>query len=149
MWSVRVLEWAELTAPWRDRLRDAVEEALDHVPGEGRVVVDERCPGLDAATLHRMLAASAADGQVRLGVRAVTDTVKRVRDGRVAGTVDRSGLVQAAGPLVVPEAHLGHLTAGDLVEAASRLAQVTAVVTTEVPGLARRLDDATELRLLW
>ena len=42
------------------------------------------------------------------GVRPLTDTVKTVRDGRLAQTVDREALVRVASPLVVPVRDIQH-----------------------------------------
>ena len=142
MWRSRVLEWAELPDPWRARLHDVLDVVAE-VSGDGWVVVDERCPGLDRATLRGLLE-EARDGRARVGVRPVTDTVKEVRDGAVTGTVDRTGLVQVASPLVVPAAY-GEPVGDSLVAMAAGLDHVLHV---EVPAHARRLADVEELRLL-
>jgi 2-C-methyl-D-erythritol 4-phosphate cytidylyltransferase len=142
MWRPVVLEWPELPGPWRARLH-GVLDVVAEVEGDGWVVVDERCPGLDSATLRGLLE-EARDGRPRLGVRPVTDTVKQVRDGVVTGTVDRAGLVQVASPLVVPAAP-GEPVGDSLVAMAAALGDVLRV---EVPALARRLADLDELRLL-
>ena len=142
MWRSVVLEWAELPAPWGARLY-AVLDVVAEVGGDGWVVVDERCPGLDPATLRGLLE-EAGDGRARVGVRPVTDTVKQVRDGAVTGTVDRTGLVQVASPLVVPAAY-GEPVGDSLVAMVAGLGDVLHV---EVPAHARRLADVDELRLL-
>lgn len=142
-WTVRVLEWDALAgSPWRERLRGEVEEALAGVAGSGQVVVDERCPGVDAGTLRAMLRA-VTDGLPRVGVRPVTDTVKRLRDGVVLGTVDRSELLQVTGPLVVP---------GDIPVVVRESLAATAqwlddVVTVEMPDAVRRFADDGDLRI--
>ena len=144
-WSVDLLRWDRLDGTgWRDRLRAEIERAITGASGTGHVVVDERSPGIDAETLRSSLEA-ARDGRARLGVRPVTDTIKRVADGAVVGTLDRSGLVQVAGPLVVP---------GEVVEVQASLEATVAglaasleVVTVEVPSGARRLADQGDLEL--
>ena len=118
-----------------------VEGVLASAPGEGWVVVDERCPGLDAATLQAVLGAAASDARPRVGTRPVTDTVKRLKGGLVIGSVDRAGLLQLASPLVVPGAvEPQGATLAEMAEAA-----VAAPV--EVPAGARRLTGA-ELQVL-
>jgi hypothetical protein len=143
MWRAVVLEWPELPEGARQALRAVVDDTLADAAGDGCVVVDERCPGLDADTLRALLAL-AADGRARLGVRPVTDTVKRLRDGAVVGTVDRAGLVQVASPLVVSSAH-GEPVGESLAAMAGALGEVELV---EVPSVARRLVDLDDLRLL-
>jgi 2-C-methyl-D-erythritol 4-phosphate cytidylyltransferase len=143
MWRAVVLEWPELPDARRTALRAVVDGVVATAEGEGHLVVDERCPGLDAETLTTLLAA-AGDGRARVGVRQVTDTVKRLRDGVVVGTVDRAGLVQLASPLVVPAAY-GEPVGDSLPEMATGVGDVEPV---EVPPAARRLGDVEELRLL-
>jgi 2-C-methyl-D-erythritol 4-phosphate cytidylyltransferase len=143
MWRSVVLGWAELPGSWRARLHAVLDVAAE-AGGDGWVVVDERCPGLDRATLRGLLEEARRDGRARLGVRPVTDTVKEVREGTVTGTVDRSGLVQVASPLVVPATY-GEPVGDSLVAMAAGLGDVLHV---EVPAHARPLADVDELRLL-
>lgn len=152
MWRAVVLEWPELPENRRSALRTVVEQVLAAVEGDGYVVVDERCPGLDAETLRGIVVA-AGDGRPHVGVRPVTDTVKRLRAGAVTGTVDRAALVQLASPLVVPERYTAAVGgavggAGSLVDLAARVAALTDVVRIEVPAGARRISDVADLRLL-
>lgn len=145
-WTVRILSWDALTGtPWRERLRAEVDRAVAEVAGSGQVVVDERCPGLDAETVRAMLR-EATDGRPRVGTRPVTDTVKRVVDGVVTGTVERVGLVQLTGPLVLPDGEIA--LAGSFEATVAELAASTEVVRVEVPAAARRLVDESELALL-
>jgi 2-C-methyl-D-erythritol 4-phosphate cytidylyltransferase len=148
MWRVLLLPWPDLPEPARAALSAAAEAGLATAGDGGRVVVDERCPGLDAATVRRLVVA-AADGRPRVGVRPVSDTVKRVHAGAVTGTVDRAGLLQVASPLVVPAVYVGHLAeGGTMPQLAAALARVTEVVPVEVPAAARPLADPDELALL-
>lgn len=142
MWRAVVLEWPDLPDRLRTALRGVVDEVLRDADGEGQVVVDERCPGLDAESLRTMLAR--ARERPALGVRPVTDTVKRLREGTVVGTVDRAGLVQVASPLVVPASY-GEPVGDSVVAMAAGLGEVELV---EVPAAARRLVDVEELQLL-
>lgn len=146
MWRPVVMAWAELPAPWRARLHSVLDEVAA-ASGDGYVVVDERCPGLDGATVRRLIE-EARDGRARIGVRPVTDTVKQLRGGTVTGTVDRAGLVQVASPLVVPTAH-GEPVGDSLPAMAAALADLPGgVLGVEVPPRARRVADVEELRLL-
>lgn len=143
MWRAVVLTWPELPEAHRAALRATMDEALGSVEGDGHVVVDERCPGLSVEAV-RQLVEQAGDGRARLGVRPVTDTVKRLRDGVVVGTVDRAGLVQIASPLVVPEAYGAPV--GDSIEA--MVSVIGEVELVEVPVVGRRLAGVDELRVL-
>jgi 2-C-methyl-D-erythritol 4-phosphate cytidylyltransferase len=148
MWRAVVLPWPELPESLRSALHVTVHDVVAAAQGDGIVVVDERCPGLDAATLRRLIDA-ARDGRPHLGVRPVTDTVKRLQGGVVTGTVDRAGLLQLASPLVVPETYGRVLGDGmSLEETARRLADLTDVVRVEVPAAARRAVDRDDLRTL-
>ena len=142
MWRAVVLTWPELPEALRGALLATVDEVLGAAEGDGHVVVDERCPGLDADTLRSLLVR--ARELPALGVRPATDTVKRLREGVVVGTVDRAGLVQVASPLVVPAAY-GEPTGDSLSAMAAALGDVELV---EVPAAARRLVDVEDLRLL-
>ena len=130
------MPWDALPEAARTRLLTEVDAGLAGVAGAGVVVVDEHASGLEAATV-RALVVDAGDGRARLGVRPVTDTVKRLRDGVVTGTVDRSGLVQVTGPLVLPGG-------GEVRETLEETAAVAAeVVAVEVAH--RRFADRAEL----
>ena len=138
-WTVRVLAWDALPDAARGRLRAAVSEGLAGAEGAGVVVVDEHAPGVDAATVRSMVQ-DGADGRARVGVRPFTDTVKRLHGGVVAGTVDREGLVQVVGPLVLPG---GGEVRETLEETAAAVA--SGVVLVEVPH--RRLADGADLEV--
>lgn len=95
-------------------------------------VHDGARPVLASEDLARVCAAAReADGAV-LG-RAVADTLKRVADGRIAGTVDRRGLFRAETPQVFKRATL---------EEALRRAAVDRVVGTDESSLVERLAGA-------
>lgn len=68
---------------------------------------DAACPLLDPATIVRLADLAEDTGQVVVGVRPVTDTVKRLADGPgdyLGETVDRDALQALAAPVVVPAA---------------------------------------------
>ncbi len=154
-WVGAVVPWAALAGtPWAGRCSAVLAEAglpevpLDRAGDAGVVLLDERCPGLAADDVRRVVAA--ADGAVAVGVRPVTDTVKAVQDGYVGPTVDRDGLVAVCSPLAVPAGLAGVIgRVDDLPGLVARLAgSGVPVVHVEVPAAARRLAGADELVLL-
>jgi 2-C-methyl-D-erythritol 4-phosphate cytidylyltransferase len=146
-----VVPWPALRdTPFEGHAASVLAEAdLGARPGAGLVLVDERCPGLTAEDVRRVLASAPADA-VAVGVRPVTDTVKRLQDGYVGPTVDRDGLVAVCSPVVVPAALARSVGSDpDLPALVSRLAASgVPVVHVEVPVAARRLGDVAELVLL-
>jgi 2-C-methyl-D-erythritol 4-phosphate cytidylyltransferase len=91
-----------------------------------------------------------------VGVRPVTDTVKRLADGAAGQVVgeplDRDALVAVASPLVVPAAVLAALPrwpSTDLARAVADLAAAGHVVETlEAPPEGRRVSSPDDVRLL-
>lgn len=140
--------------PWAGRASAVLAElGLPERPlsemwtGEGGLVLlDERCPGVDPDVL--LAVATAAVDVVAVGVRPVTDTVKTMQDGYVGPTVDREALVAICAPVVVPAGLVPAVarTVDDLVSFVASLD--VPVVHAEVPPMARRVADATELALL-
>jgi 2-C-methyl-D-erythritol 4-phosphate cytidylyltransferase len=116
--------------------------------GGGVVLLDERCPGVDPDVVRRVVASASESGSVAVGVRPVTDTVKVLEHGYVGPTVDREALVAVCAPVVVPASLVDRVTGPvtDLVGWVTGLE--VPVVPVEVPPVARRLADATELALL-
>jgi 2-C-methyl-D-erythritol 4-phosphate cytidylyltransferase len=95
---------------------ESVAAALAEVP-EGAVVVmvhDAARPFVDDTIVERLLAplGEGLDGAVP--VLPVSDTIKRVRDGIVAETVDRDGLVAAQTPQAFLAPSLRRAFGGDL-----------------------------------
>jgi 2-C-methyl-D-erythritol 4-phosphate cytidylyltransferase/2-C-methyl-D-erythritol 2,4-cyclodiphosphate synthase len=85
-----------------DRRQESVAmgvAALDDVDGEDRVVLvhDGARPVL-RRELVEAVAASAAEHGAAIPVVHIAETVKRVADGRIAGTVDRTALATAQTP---------------------------------------------------
>lgn len=111
------LAWADsrLRSPEQDRgeqrvrivaggetRQDSVAAALAAcaaAPAELVAVHDGARPAVDPADFHAAVSVAARRGAAVLG-RAVTDTIKRVDDGRVVETLDRRGLFRAETPQV-------------------------------------------------
>ena len=115
------------------------------------VLHDPLCPMTPPAFIRACLEQARETGRPVVGVRPVTDTVKRVSDGVVGATVDRQGLLAIASPLVLPAAVAATLAApshdlavvvADLVAAGHR------VDTREAPTEGRRVTSLDALRLL-
>lgn len=82
------------------RRQDSVLEGLKQVPAgfDGVVLVHDAARPLVDAELVEKVAQAAAEAGAALPVLAVVDTVKRVRDGWVLETLDRSELGAAQTP---------------------------------------------------
>jgi 2-C-methyl-D-erythritol 4-phosphate cytidylyltransferase len=93
------------------------------------LVHDAARPLLPVAATTECIAAAARTGAALLAVPAA-DTLKRVRDGLVEATVDRSGLWQAQTPQVLRR---------DLLERALAHARTTAFAGTDDVSLAEHL----------
>lgn len=156
---VAVASWAlqdagvqllDFTEPWADVV--AREVAL--------VVHDPLCPGTPVAFLSSVVSSVRPDGPVLAGVRPVTDTVKALAPAGSAGgpagvvgeTVDRSGLVSLASPVVLPASVVAALPdwpdLTDLPALVSSLAERFEVSFVEAPAEGRRIVDESDLRLL-
>lgn len=135
--------------------------------GRPLAIHDPLCPLTPVSFLAEAVAAAFA-GEVVVGVRPVTDTVKTVSAGVVGQTVDREGLWTVASPVVLPAAVVADLDdwpdVDDLATFAGRLGDMlrdrlgdrlrdllgdrAGVTFLEAPALARRIDDESDLRLL-
>lgn len=83
-----------------ERRQDSVWQGfrlLDAAAPEIILVHDGARPLVTADLVSRVIAAARADGAA-VPVLAIEDTIKEVRDGRVAGTVDRAFLARAQTP---------------------------------------------------
>ena len=83
-----------------ERRQDSVWQGfrlLDAAAPEVILVHDGARPLIGAELISRVIAAARADGAA-VPVLAIEDTVKEVREGRVAGTVDRTVLARAQTP---------------------------------------------------
>lgn len=118
---------------------------------EAFVLHDALCPMTPAAFIARCVATAEETASVVVGVRPVTDTVKRVEDGVVGDTVDREGLVSVTSPIVLPShvvAALAEMPSGDFADVAAALADRFPVRTIEAPPEGRRVVDADDVRVL-
>ncbi|MEA2716521.1 MAG: 2-C-methyl-D-erythritol 4-phosphate cytidylyltransferase [Actinomycetota bacterium] len=140
----------------------SVRAGLAAVPDDAEIVVvhDAARPLAGADLFRRTIAAVRAGADAAIPGVPVTDTLKRVEDGRVVGTVDRAPLVavqtpQAFGAGVLRRAHAGGPDATDdaalvealggtvvVVEGDPRNLKITSpgdlVVARALLGLARR-----------
>lgn len=119
--------------------------------GEPFVLHDPLCPMTPPDFIAGCVARAIERGCVVVGVRPVTDTVKRVTDGVVGDTVDRAGLVSVASPVVLPAAvvaALAHLPSDDFVELVAALRARFPVELVEAPPAARRVGSAVDVRVL-
>ena len=95
---------------------ESVAAALTEVPEAALVVLvhDAARPLLDHAVVERVLAPLGEGFDGAVPVRPVADTLKRVRDGAVLETVDRTGLATAQTPQVFLAPMLRRAFDGDL-----------------------------------
>jgi 2-C-methyl-D-erythritol 4-phosphate cytidylyltransferase len=119
--------------------------------GAELVVHDPLCAGTPVEFLREAVEA-AADGHVVVGVRPVTDTVKHVDSETLGETVDRSGLRAVCSPVVLPAAVVAALpdqpSTDDLADLVVALAAEHPVRYLDAPPSARRVVDASDVRLL-
>lgn len=124
---------------------DSVRAGLEAIPPDADVVIvhDAARPWATAALFRAVVAAlDRADGAVP-GV-PLTDTVKRVRDGRVTDTLDRAELVTVQTPQAFRAAVLrrAHTAFGDATDDAALVEAVGGVVVV-VPGEAANVKITT------
>ncbi|MFE7224244.1 hypothetical protein ACFU7D_05610 [Nocardioides sp. NPDC057577] len=135
----------DFTTSWEGMV--AAEEPL--------VLHDSLCPMTPPAFIAHCVTTALAREAVVVGVRPVTDTVKKlgIEDGVpiLGETVDRSALVSVASPIVLPPAVVAALDdwpAGDFAEIAGALARRFPVVSVEAPPVGRRVGSEDDVRLL-
>jgi len=119
--------------------------------GEAFVLHDVLCPMTPAAFIASCVARATDSGVVVVGVRPVTDTVKRVAHGFVGETVDRTTLRIVTSPIVLPAAvvdSLDRLPSYDFVELVTALADRFEIDYVEAPPEGRRISSEQDLRVL-
>ncbi len=119
--------------------------------GEPFVLHDALCPMTPPDFIADCVARAVEHACVVVGVRPVTDTVKVVTDGLVGDTVDRSGLVAVASPVVLPPgvvAALDGLPSADPVALVTALRERFPVELAEAPPSARRVGSEEDVRVL-
>ncbi len=112
--------------------QDSVAACLAAAPGDGTDLVlvhDGARPAVAMEDVEATVAAAAATGAAVLG-RPVGDTLKRVDEGRIAGTVERAGLFRAETPQVFRR---------ELFERALEAARRDGFVGTDEASLVERL----------
>jgi 2-C-methyl-D-erythritol 4-phosphate cytidylyltransferase len=138
------------------RRQDSVMEGLKQAPDgfDGLVLVHDAARPLVEVPLVEAVAAAAAENGAALPVLGLVDTIKRVRDGRVVETLDRSELGAAQTPqgfrmALLVEAYEAafrdRVTLTDEAMAVERLGRVV----TAVPGSARNRKITTPDDLAW
>ncbi|TIC88445.1 2-C-methyl-D-erythritol 4-phosphate cytidylyltransferase [Nocardioides sp. GY 10113] len=122
---------------------------------EPLVLHDPLCPMTPPEFLADCVRAALATGEVVVGVRPVTDTVKEVVGGRIGATVDRESLVAVCSPLVLPPALLARLVGEGGLPAAGFAEQVAflrerdyPVLLVDAPAGARRVTSVADVAVL-
>lgn len=119
--------------------------------GEPFVLHDSLCPMAPAEYLEACLARAIETDRVVVGVRPVTDTVKRADQGIVGETVDRDELRAVATPIVLPAsvvAGLSGLPSTDFAVLAEWLRGAHELELVEAPPSARRVADEDDIQVL-
>jgi 2-C-methyl-D-erythritol 4-phosphate cytidylyltransferase len=120
--------------------------------GEDVVLHDALCPMTPPAFIADCLAQARATGDVVVGARPVTDTVKVVSDDRVGATLDRDDLVAITSPLVLPAAVVAGLDRQPTTDLARAVADLAAaghrVRLVPAPSEGRRVSSVEDVRLL-
>jgi 2-C-methyl-D-erythritol 4-phosphate cytidylyltransferase len=120
--------------------------------GEDVVLHDSLCPMTPPAFIAACLEQARTSGDVVVGVRPVTDTVKVVADDRVGATLDRDDIVAITSPLVLPPAVVALLhrrPTSDLARAVADLAAAGhRVRLLPAPSEGRRVASVEDVRVL-
>lgn len=119
--------------------------------GRTLLIHDPLCPLAPSSFLEHAVRTATGTGQVVVGFRAVTDTIKELLPETLGTTIDRDGLRSVASPVVIPAAILAGLEdpgIADLPALVALLAGRGPVHWLEAPSLARRIHDLEELAVL-
>jgi 2-C-methyl-D-erythritol 4-phosphate cytidylyltransferase len=139
-----------------ERRQDSVQAGLQAAPEgfDGVVLVhDAARPLVDGALVAEVIRSAAAIGAA-VPVLPVVDTVKRLRDGRVVETIDRSELGAAQTPqgfrrAVLERAYEAAFTAGLTVTDEAMAVERTGGAVAAVPGSPRNRKLTTPEDLEW
>lgn len=116
------------------------------------VVHDPLCPMTPVEFLREAVAEAVEHDTVVVGVHPVTDPLRAVHDGPVAGARGREGLWAVASPVVLPASLVAALDSwpdtDDLAGLVARLREALPVRFLEAPALARRVEDVASVALL-
>lgn len=144
------LEEARIEPIDPDSARPVVLDLLERA--EGLVLHDSLCPMTAPEFLARCANIAVADDVVVVGYRSVTDTVKRLEEGRVGATVDREGLRALASPVAMPARVVRQLPDDPLHDLAALVSwlvqQAEPVEWIEAPAEGRRVSSRDDVRLL-
>ena len=119
--------------------------------GEPFVLHDALCPMTPAWFVAQCVNEAVDAETVVVGVRPVTDTIKRVADGTVGATVDRDDLIAVTSPVVLPPgvvAALDALPSLDFADLVAALRERFPVRLLEAPPEGRRVASEDDVRLL-
>ena len=115
------------------------------------VLHDALCPMTPPSFIASCVARAVETDAVVVGVRPVTDTVKRLAGDVVGETVDRSTLVTVASPIVLPASvvpAMGDLSVSDFAALVDALRADHRVELVEAPAAGRRVASEDDVRLL-
>jgi 2-C-methyl-D-erythritol 4-phosphate cytidylyltransferase len=120
--------------------------------GEDLVLHDALCPMTPPAFISACLEQARTSGDVVVGVRPVTDTVKVVADGRVGENLDRDDLLAITSPLVLPAQVLARLDRRPVTDLAQAVADLAAaghrVAPVPAPSEGRRVASVQDVLVL-
>ena len=120
--------------------------------GHDVVLHDSLCPMTPPSFIAECVREARRSGDVVVGCRPVTDTVKVVSDSRVGETLDRDHLVAISSPVVLPAdvvARLDRRPATDLARAVADLAAAGhRVRLLPAPPEGRRVASVEDVRVL-
>jgi 2-C-methyl-D-erythritol 4-phosphate cytidylyltransferase len=142
--------------PGGPKRQDSVLEGLKRVPGgfAGVVLVHDAARPLVDTALIEAVARAARESGAAIPVLELADTIKRMRDGRVRETVDRSELAAAQTPqgfrfaLLVRAYEAAFRDQVTLTDEAMAVERVGEAVVA-VPGSARNRKITTPEDLAW
>ncbi len=120
--------------------------------GQDVVLHDALCPMTPPAFIGACLEQARASGDVVVGFRPVTATVKVVADDRVGETLDRDDLRAITSPLVLPAQVVAQLERWPDTDLARAVADLAAaghrVCLLEAPSEGRRVSSVEDVLLL-
>ena len=123
--------------PGGKRRQDSTAVGLAHVPDETDIVVvhDGVRPMVTEEQISRVIAAAESNGAATVGLKCV-DTVKRIANGRVLHTLDRSNLWLAQTPQAFQK---------DILARALSQAATDGVNATDEANLVERLGEPVQV----
>ena len=119
--------------------------------GRPLLLHDPLCPLTPVDFLVSAVQACRETGQVVVGFREVTDTIKVRNSDLLGATVDRTRLRSVTSPVVIPAAvlaGLASLDSADLAALVGRLAEVAEIHWLPAPPIARRIGSKDDLVVL-